>query len=113
MRWPAERTKSRKLKFISVFYFQISTFRFFTHVLQPPPFCPILEPLQGAGLGGSALGLHLEMLRQHHASQLVATRVKDFSHEWPEGDPGHTARAGEDFLFAACIATRAGVGFRQ
>jgi poly(glycerol-phosphate) alpha-glucosyltransferase len=46
-------------------------------------FTQSLEPLQGAGLGYSALGLHRGMLDADLQSVLVATREPGFSRNWP------------------------------
>lgn len=46
-------------------------------------FTQSLEPLQGAGLGYSALGLHLGLLEAGRVSQLVATHGEDFTERWP------------------------------
>jgi len=47
-------------------------------------FVQSLETLQGAGLGGSALSLHLALHKNHpQASRLLSTRGRDFESSWP------------------------------
>jgi glycosyltransferase involved in cell wall biosynthesis len=60
-------------------------------------FVQSLEPLQGAGLGGSALGLHLGMLNHRIGSRLVATKASNFEHTWPEVYQG--VRRGPERIF--------------
>jgi glycosyltransferase involved in cell wall biosynthesis len=47
-------------------------------------FVQSLEPLQGGGLGGAALGLHLALRGLGDASRLVATRDAAFAPAWPD-----------------------------
>ncbi|MCF3648437.1 glycosyltransferase [Synoicihabitans lomoniglobus] len=47
-------------------------------------FVQSIEPLQGGGLGRSALDLHLALLERGVVSRLLATREKRFMVEWPE-----------------------------
>jgi glycosyltransferase involved in cell wall biosynthesis len=47
-------------------------------------FVQSLETLQGAGLGSSALSLHLALHKNHpQASRLLSTRDRDFKSSWP------------------------------
>lgn len=50
-------------------------------------FVQSLEPVYGAGLGQSALSLHLAMLEMHKKnpsySTLLTTRASDFTNKWP------------------------------
>lgn len=45
-------------------------------------FTQSLEPLYGAGLGSSALGLHEGLLASGHASSLFTTRERNFEQAW-------------------------------
>ncbi len=46
-------------------------------------FTQSLEPLQGAGLGYSALGLHLGLIEAGHSSRFAATKGAGFEEHWP------------------------------
>lgn len=61
-------------------------------------FTQSLEPLEGAGLGQSALSLHLAM-RKFGGSALVSTRSESFQSTWP--DVVHGVRRGPTKLFFA------------
>lgn len=62
-------------------------------------FTQSLEPLYGAGLGYSALGLHQGMMKQGIASELVSTKGVDYSEEWSGVD--QFERMGPQKLFYA------------
>ena len=63
-------------------------------------FVQSLETLQGAGLWGSALSLHIALHRNHpQASRLLSTRGRDFEGSWPGVIQG--VRQGPGKLFYA------------